>query len=208
MTEHIRTELNNISVPDSLHARAELGMEQAIKEQKGTIIPMKSHRKAIAAVAALFLTVGIFAGSNTALAKDIRGFFSDVVRFDGAVVGTEYHNATDEIAVTAEAVDNTVTVNVQFLYPNDAPYASIFMTGLSLRNVILTNSSEETLMTIEETEITPIENGFVSVDIPMGTVTLSSGTEYTLVFDTAVGHAKADQPLPMSGNWSCTFIAP
>ena len=68
----------------------------------------------------------------------------------------------------------------------------------------LTDSSGAKLLTVGETEITPINNGSVSIAIPMGTVTLSPDEAYTLTFDTVVGHAKAEQPLPMSGNWSCT----
>ena len=115
---------------------------------------------------------------------------------------TEETYIPEEIEVTAEAVGDTVTVNARFLYPADAPYA--FISELSLRNVTLTDSSGDKLMTVAETEIAPINNGSVSVSIPMGTVSLSPDVEYTLTFDTAVGHEKADQPLPMSGNWSCT----
>ena len=75
-----------------------------------------------------------------------------------------------------------------------------------LNAVTITDSSGAKLLTVGETEITPINNGSVSIAIPMGTVALSLNTEFTLTFDTAVGHAKAEQPLPMSGNWSCTVI--
>ena len=68
----------------------------------------------------------------------------------------------------------------------------------------LTDSSGAKLLTVAETEIIPINNGSVSIAIPMGTVTLSPDEAYSLSFDTAVGHAKAEQPLPMSGTWSCT----
>ena len=204
MNEHIRHELTQIPIPNDLHSRCVTGMDKAETGRKGQIIMLKSHKKIVAAVAALVLTVGIL-GGGAVFADSIRGFFSDVIRFDGAVVGTEYHNATEEIAVTAEAVGDTVIANARFLYPADAPYA--FIAELSLRNVTLTDSSGAKLLTVAETEITPINNGSVSITIPMGTVTLSTDAEYTLTFDTAVGHAKAEQPLPMSGNWSCSFTA-
>lgn len=204
MTDHIQCKMNEIPIPSSLHTCCELGIEKAKQEQKGKIIMLKFHKTAIAAAAALVLAVGIFAGSNTALAKDIRGYFADVFRFDGAVVGTEYNNATDEITVTAISDGESITVTPQLLYPQEAPYA--FITEISLRNVTITDSSGKKLMTVDETDPSILSNGTVSLVIPLGTVNLSPHAEYTVSFNTVVGHAKAEQPLPMSGNWSCTFM--
>ena len=203
MNEHIASQLNEIPIPKNLHARCEPGIERAAHEQKGQITMLKFRKSTVAAAVALVLTFGLLTAGAVTYADSIRGSFSDVTRFDGAVVGTEYHDATEEIEVTAEAVGNTVIVNARFLYPADAPYA--FIAELSLKNVTLTDSSGAKLLTVGETEITPITNGSVSIAIPMGTVSLSPHESYTLSFDTAVGHAKAEQPLPMSGNWSSSF---
>ncbi|MBR4077835.1 MAG: hypothetical protein IKK17_04435 [Oscillospiraceae bacterium] len=203
MNEHITSIMNEIPIPTNLHDRCEAGIDRAEHEKKGHITMLKFRKSTVAAAVALVLTAGLLTAGGITYADSIRGAFSDVTRFDGAVVGTEYHDATEEIEVTAEAVGDTVIVNARFLYPADAPYASI--SELSLKNVTLTDSSGTKLLTVAETEITPINNGSVSIAIPMGTVTLSPDEAYTLSFDTAVGHAKAEQPLPMSGNWSCSF---
>ncbi len=202
MNEHITSKLNEIPIPSSLHDRCETGIRRAEHEKKGHIIMLKFRKSTIAAAVALVLTAGLLTAGAITYADSIRGSFSDVFGFGGAIVGTEYHNATEEISVTAEANSETVTVNARFLYPADAPYA--FITELSLKNVTITDSSGAKLLTIEETDQATITNGSVSVAIPMGTLILSPNAEYTLAFDTAVGHAKAEQPLPMSGNWSCT----
>ena len=203
MNEHIASTMNEIPIPTNLHDRCELGIDRAVQEQKGTITMLKFRKSTVAAAVALVLTFGLLTAGAITYADSIRGAFSDVTRFDGAVIGTEYHDATEEIEVTAEAVGDTVTVNARFLYPADAPYA--FISELSLKNVTLTDSSGAKLLTIEEPEQASLNNGSVSIAIPMGTVTLSPDEAYTLTFDTAVGHAKAEQPLPMSGNWSCSF---
>ncbi len=203
MNEHIASQLHEIPIPQALHERCEAGIRRAEHEKKGLITMLKFRKSTIAAAVALVLTAGLLTAGGITYADSIRGAFSDIVRFDGAVVGTEYHNATEEIEVTAEADGETVTVNARFLYPADAPYA--FITELSFKNVTLTDSSGAKLMTIEETELADINNGSVSIPIPVGTVTFSPNTEYTITFDTVVGHAKAEQPLPMSGNWSCSF---
>ena len=204
MNEHIRQELTQIPIPHNLHSQCCKGMDKADAEQKGHITMLKSHKKAVAAVAALVLTVGIL-GGGAVFADSIRGFFSDVTRFDGAVVGTEYHNATEEIAVTASADDHSIIVNAQFLYPKDAPYA--FISEISLEKITLTDGSGSILMQFEESSATSISNGEAQVSIPLDGRTLDANEEYILYFDTVVGHAKAEQPLPMSGNWRCSFTA-
>lgn len=202
MNEHLTAQLNEIPIPQNLHDCCETGIDRAAHEQKGYMIMLKFRKNTVAAAVALVLTFGLLTAGAVTYADSIRGAFSDVTRFDGAVVGTEYHNATEEIEVTAEANGDAVTVNARFLYPADAPYA--FITELSLQNVTLTDSSGAKLLSVEETEQANINSGSATVRIPLGTVSLSPDAEYTLTFDTAVGHAKAEQPLPMSGNWSCT----
>ena len=202
MNEHIRQELTQIPIPCELHSRCVIGMDKAETYRKGQIIMLKSHKKIVAAVAALVLTVSIL-GRGAVFADSIRGFFSDVTRFDGAVVGTEYHNATEEIAVTASADDHSIIVNAQFLYPKDAPYA--FISEISLEKITLTDGSGSILMQFEKSSATSISNGEAQVSIPLDGRTLDANEEYILYFDTVVGHAKAEQPLPMDGNWSCTI---
>ena len=202
MNEHIRNELNQIPIPEGLHTRCEAGFREAANEQKGKMIMFTSKKKAIAAAIALVLMMGVI-GTGAAYADTIRGFFVDVKNPIGAVVGTEYNHATDEIAVTATADADAITVTAQLLYPTEAPYA--FISEVSLQNVTVTDSSGAKLLTIDETQLAAIDNAAVCIHIPLGTISLSSDEEYTISFDTVVGHAKAEQPLPMSGSWSCNF---
>lgn len=202
MNEHIASQMNEITIPANLHDRCEIGIDRAAHEQKGKIIMLKFRKNTVAAAVALVLTFGLLTVGAVTYADSIRGSFADVLGFGGAVVGTEYNDATAEIAVTAEASSESITVNAEFLYPADAPYA--FISELSLQNVSLSDSSGATVLSVEETAQAMIANSNAVIEIPMGTVTLSPNEEYILTFDTAVGHAKAEQPLPMSGNWSCT----
>ena len=197
MNNRITSELHQIPIPKQLHNYTEAGIHRAENEQKGTLTMFKFKKITIAAALALVILAG-----TVTHADSIRGSFVDVKNPVGAVTGTEYTNATAEIEITAESNSAAVTVNARFLYPAAAPYA--FITELSLKNVTVTDSSGNTLLTVSETEKANISNGTVSIVIPTGTVTLSPNDEYTINFDTIVGHAKAEQPLPMSGNWFCT----
>ena len=71
-------------------------LASGFRPQKRRLSPV-----AIAAVLALalLLPVGTYAAGRA-------GFFRDVKRWDGAVVGTAYENATNEISVTAVRQDD------------------------------------------------------------------------------------------------------
>ena len=202
MNEHIHKELNQINIPNSLHSRCEAGFNEAMTEQKGRIMMFNSKKKALAAAIALVLMVGVI-GTGTAFADSIRGFFTDVKNPTGAIIGTRYNNATEEITVTAKADSEAVTVHLDFLFPNEAPYG--FISEVSVKNVVITGSNGAKLLTVDETKRTVITDGTASISIPLGTLQLNTNTEYTIIFDTVVGHEKADQPLPMGGTWRCTF---
>ena len=60
-------------------------------------------------------------------------------------------------------------------------------------------------MQFKKSSATSISNGEAQVSIPLDGRTLNANEEYILHFDTVVGHAKAEQPLPMSGSWSCVI---
>lgn len=208
MTEHIRNELNEIPIPPSLHSRAELGIEEAKKERKGQNSIMKFHKKMIAAAAAVVLAVGVFAGSNTALAKDIRGYFSDVFRFDGAVVGTEYNDATQEILFSelscrTDGEAESFGLRVTFKNSTEAPFR--FIEELSMHDVTITDGDGREVCTIADTEPVPVVDGSVYIILPAD---LSSHETYTLRCTTLRGHAKAEAPLDIHGTWECSFTAP
>lgn len=207
MKDHIYNELKEIPIPASLHSRCVIGMEEAKQEQKGQITMLKFHKKTIAAAATLVLAIGLFAGSSTALAKDFRGFFSDVFRFDGAVVGTEYHNATEEVTFNQLPIRgeklSEIGVQVAFVYPEEAPYA--YIEELSMQDVTITDAAGSEVWSLDETEPVPIRDGAAHFIL---SADLSSGKTYTLHCPMLQGHAKAEQPLPMSGTWELTFTAP
>lgn len=207
MKDHIHNELNQIPIPSALHSRCVMGMEEAKQDKKGQITMLKFHKKTVAAAAALVLAVGLFAGSNTALAKDFRGFFSDVIRMDGAVVGTEYHNATEEVTFsqlpTRGGDGSEIGLQVAFLYPEEAPYA--YIEELSMHDVTITDAAGSEVWSLDETDPMPIRDGAAHFILSAG---LTSGETYTLHCTMLQGHAKAEQPLPMSGTWELTFTAP
>lgn len=153
-------------------------------------IPMKK-RLSVLIAAALITTLCC----ATAFAAVSGGWFADVTNSFGAVTGTEYHNATEEITVTAEAENGLLTVHVTFLVPEQFPYREC--ETLRMGDYTIADRSGS------ETEAVPIVNGTVQLTVPIGD--LPAG-EYTLSIEQFIGEKKAEQPLPIYGDWECEFI--
>lgn len=162
---------------------------ESLRNRKQGGIPMKK-RLSVLIAAALITTLCCV----TAFAAVSGGWFADVKNGFGAVTGTEYHNATEEISVTAEADNSLLTVHVTFLAPEQFPY----------REVETLRIGDYTIGDLHgtETEAVPIGNGTAQLTVPIGD--LPAG-EYTLSIEQFIGEKKAEQPLPIYGDWECKF---
>ena len=154
-------------------------------------------KKSIPMVAALsvffcFAIVGVAAAGS--------GFFKDVTRWSGAVVGTAYEQASGEIEAKAAACENVLTVSVTVLAPDKVPYSEFEELGISSYQIIDTSGN----VIVEEagTELSQLSNGQAEINIPLDGI--ESGS-YKLIIRKYVGSAKADQPLEISGMWECEF---
>ena len=127
----------------------------------------------------------------TAFAAVSGGWFADVKNGVGAVTGTEYHNATSEITVTAQAETDLLTVSVELVKPEQFPYREL--DTLRLGAYTVTDSIGTAVLEADDAE------GLV---IPIGN--LPAG-EYTLHITSFIGEKKAEQPLPIYGDWVCAF---
>ena len=164
---------------------------------------------AIAAVLAFCLVVVCM----TPLASSIKGFFSDIVRFDGAITGTQYENATNDIKVHAmEIATNNgnaiIPLELTFENPTEAPFAYIQEIAVADYMII-----DETTGEILKLECYPeysgkgtIKDGQALVNLSLNDTKIKSGEEYTIVIEKMYGLSKADAPLHITGTWSCKFI--
>jgi len=164
---------------------------------------------AIAAVLALCLVVVCM----TPLASSIRGFFSDIIRFDGAVIGTQYENATNDIKVdvlevTSENGNVIIPLELSFENPTEAPFPYIQEVAVSEYKIVDSNNKEiiKTKVSATDGKKGTINNGKVLVNLSLNDTKLKSGEEYTIVIEKMYGLAKADAPLHITGTWKCNFI--
>ena len=162
----------------------------------------EEHRKAwlLTVAAAVALCLGL--GGVTVMAGNgkLEGFFADVTRWDGAVVGMTYEQATEEIEVSATVSGDSIVVDAVLLKAGEAPYAFLDSVGVHAYSIV--NAEGETLVEGTSNEKAGIADGIVSCKLPLDE--LESGN-YKLIITEFVGSAKADQDLPIKGYWVCEF---
>ncbi len=194
------------TVKDTIAAPFEL--KQIHKE---VLYMQRKHVKRMI-VAAAICTVCISAVALTPFASTIKGYFRDITRWDSAITGTEYVNATHEVKMAISGVsekDGTflMPLTISFVNKAEAPFAYI-------QEIAIT---EYTILDKDKNEV--LNGTFAIPDAPKGTISdgkaevllsaegdFQAGTEYTVLFETLHGLSKADAPLVISGSWSCNFI--
>lgn len=148
------------------------------------------------------------------IAASVEGFYKDIVRWwDGAVVGTEYENATQEIQIQASSaiVEDgklVIPLTVTFLeMGNKEPYIYLVGGAVALGDYRITDASGiEVYSALGQQEtVGELKDGKTIFMQPVGIETLSKGTKYMLVVKSIYGFQKAEQPLEMKGHWECEF---
>ena len=172
--------------------------------------PKFTMKRTLALVAVLALCIATVA--MTPLANSIRGFFSDIVRFDGAITGTKYENATNDIKVdvlelTLEKGNFIISLDLTFENPTEAPFPYIQEVAVSEYKIVNSNNKEiiKTELPAEDGDKGTISNGKVLVNLSLNDAKLKSGEEYTIVIEKMYGLSKADAPLHITGTWKCNF---
>lgn len=154
-------------------------------------------RKAIPMTAALSVFV-CFSIVGAATVKN--GFFKDVTRGNGTVVGTTYEQASEEIEANVTVDENELTVSITILSPDKPPYSVLEEFGICSYQI--TDMSGNVVRKDADTELSLISDGQAEIKIPLEGI--ESGN-YKLVIHKYVGSSKADQPLEINGVWECEF---
>jgi len=214
MKEMIERELERIEIPPTLHARCAAGARRA-KQQY-----LHGRIKRLTAVAAALMCVLTL--SHPSVAAQVRGFFEDIIRWDGAVTGTAYTPGAGELALRVP--DGGSVLEITFAPAEDLPSGEI--TPLAAGTQILPyGKSEHIASGVRILPFSEIERLAVGARILCadGSVILFSGEadyaggtaslalpdlpagECTLVIESLEGLSKADAPLEIRGEWEIGF---
>ena len=201
--ENLKSAAKEITMPEEMNRRITHNCkrqfvntmeEHTVKNRKNNSFLKKPV--AVFAVLAVCLSLSVTA---LAAAGTLKGFFRDITNWQGAVVGTSYEQATDEIDVNVTTNGEELTVLATFMDPQIFPYREVEMLGIAEYCIVDTNGKTVSKGTAESVEVI---NGHAAVSIQLDD--LDSGS-YKLMISAFVGSKKAEQPLNINGNWECEF---
>mgnify|MGYP003295863574 CR=1 FL=1 len=199
----LKNAAESITMPEEMKARIAKNCKVQIRNtmEEHTMKTNKNRffvRKPAAVFAALAICLSL---SVTALAATgvLQGFFRDITNNRGAVVGTSYEQATDEISVDVSVNGNELTALATFADPQKMPYSEAEKLGIVAYQIVDANGKVVKEGAVESTEIV---NGQAAVSIQLDDI--GSGS-YKLVITAFVAEKKADQPLNINGAWECAF---
>lgn len=193
--------LKEIEMPKEMQERI---IRNCYMEMKEKIMSKKTSKKfykrPVVAVASLALCLCLTGITALAATGKLQGFFKDIIGWNGAITGTSYEQATEEIELSVATESDELTVVLTMVNPEVAPY-SVFET-FGIENYRIVDMDGKVIVEGGTTEMAEVVAGKVHVNISLGN--LASG-EYKLLVNELVGSAKADQPLVISGTWECKF---
>ena len=152
---------------------------------------------AVASFALCLCFVGI---TSFAATGKLNGFFKDITNWNGAVTGTSYEQATNEVKLSLTEISNKLEIDLTMLNPSIAPYNIFENFGIKDYKIIDMNGNIITEGNLEKTE--KVIDGKVNIYISINNV---KNGNYKLIINELLGSSKADQPLVLSGSWECEF---
>ncbi len=204
MEELLKKKMEEIKMTGAMQERILQNCLKATEKERmdRNMVEKKSNKRwfqkplAVAAALALCLTVG----GVTAFAASGEGFFKDITDWRGAVTGTTYEQATDEITVNVTAEAGVLKVEAVFVEAEKAPYSEVEQLAIGKYQVIDVNG--DIVAQGDAGKSVPVQDG--QAEITLDVEELPEG-QYTLQLQSFIGSKKADQPLRISGSWECGF---
>ncbi len=157
-------------------------------------------KRPMTAAAAILLCVCVTGVTVLAATGELQGYFKNIFGWNGAVVGTKYEQAGEEVEVKLTEVTDHLVMEVVLLYPDKMPYRELDELGIGNYKILDMNNKE--IAEEQESEMVKITDGRACVKIPLEG--LSAGN-YKLVISELTGGKKANQPLALNGTWECVF---
>ena len=200
-TKILSEQLNKIEMPKEMQERIIRNCYMKMEEQNMNKNTTKHFfKKPMVAVASFALCLCLTGVTALAATGKLEGFFKDVTDWTGAVTGTTYEQATDEVALNVIKADESLSVEVTFLNPQIAPY--IYFDTFGIESYQIVDAGGNAVVKGDTSEMVEIVAGKMNVTLPLDS--LSNGS-YKLVVNKLVGSSKADQPLVLNGAWECEF---
>jgi len=195
--ENLKNAMEKIEMPHEMKERIRKNCLAELSH-KTEECPMKKRKPMkrtflIAAALVLCLPVIGMAVSNTGMFKDIKNIF-------GAVTGTEYENATEEITLSLSAEGKELLVETTFVNLDAPPYSESEMLAIGAYQIL--DEGGNTILEGTESPAVVVTEGQAVFRLSLDDLEKGS---YTLKIESFISSKKADQPLPIYGNWEIPF---
>jgi len=197
MMQELSQKIQEIEMPEEMKQRIIRNCYN--KTEVKAMRKNKVFQKPVVAVASVMVCLCLVGVTAVFAANGkLEGFFKDITRWDGAVIGISYEQATEEIKMSAVAAEDELTVTAEFVKAEMIPYKEFETFGIKEYRIM--DEQGNVVIKGDTTEAFEIMEGKVNIVIPIAD--FSSG-KYTLVVSGFIGSKKADQPLTLGGNWEC-----
>ena len=193
-------QVKQIEMPAEMQERIRKNCYKKMEEENMKKSRKNIFQKPMVAVAALALCLCVTGVSALAATGKLEGFFKDITRWNGAVIGSTYEQASDEVTLEIDGVTDELEVNITLPEAQKAPYR--YFENMGIHNYQIVDKNGKVIVKDAETKASPISDGQVQVSVPLKDIPVG---EYKLVVTELVGGSKADQPLVVKGTWECGF---
>lgn len=198
--EILTNAVKSIRMPYDMKRRIEKSCFNQMEEISMNKNKTAFFKRPVVAIATIILCITLASATVFASSGKLQGYFRDIKNLSGAITGTAYEQATDEIEVNIASVSDNLTLEITLLNIDKPPYNCSEAFGINSYSIV--DSMNKTIIKKQSTIQADIVDGKVLIDIPVSD--LKDGT-YTLIIDEFISSKKADQPLILSGNWEINF---
>ena len=201
--ENLKSAAQEITMPEEMKRRIAHNCKQIETTMEEHNMNNRKNTSFFRKPAAVFVALAVCLSlSVTALAATgvLQGFFRDITNHSGAIVGTSYEQATDEIDMDVTVDGDELTVLATFVDPNKFPYRESQLLGIADYRIM--DAEGNVVQEGATDKFTPVANGQASIVLELNELATGS---YKLIVTAFVSEKKADQPLNISGTWECEF---
>ena len=201
--ENLKSAAQEITMPEEMKRRIAHNCKQIETTMEEHNMNNRKNTSFFRKPAAVFVALAVCLSlSVTALAATgvLQGFFRDITNHSGAIVGTSYEQATDEIDMDITVDGDELTVLATFVDPNKFPYRESQLLGIADYRIM--DAEGNVVQEGATDKFTPVANGQASIVLELNELATGS---YKLIVTAFVSEKKADQPLNISGTWECEF---
>lgn len=201
--KQLQKEVNQIKMSEKMEKEIISYCNRNMEEQNMSKKNIKKFTvKPVATAAALALCLCVTGISAMAATGKLEGFFKDIKRWDGAITGTVYEQASDEVEIDTCVEKDKLVVTLKMLQPNEVPYSVLDNFGIEEYQIVDMEGNVIMESSADMKMVPAGQSGIVEIEIPLDNV--KSG-EYKLLVTKLIGGSKADQPLFLNGNWESIF---